>query len=228
VAKQIILPSRTFPTQASALEYFRSVMYAYEIGETVSDPRHHRLLLELSERHRDAIEKRGPGIKEFFVDRTEAGDYGYVSPKSRGIWIRRIDGSTVDWSYQTAIKKPGPRANLKDALRLAVNDRRVRFRDRKFQSGPVNCELTGAMIPSKDLADVIYRTPSWDELVEGFVATIGGWASVDTNSGYGEVAVGGRLSDPNALVMWLDFWDRHANLLVVLHDEGGRGPRGSD
>ncbi len=225
MAKPVVLPSRNFPTQKAALEYFRTILYAYGIGEVISDPEHHQLLLELSERHKDADEKRGAGIREFFVDRTEAGDYGYVSPDARGIWIRRVDGTCVDWSYQTAIKQPGPRANLKDALRIAVNDRRVRIRDEAFAAGPVTSELTGATIPSKDMADVIYRDPTWDELVKGFVTAMGGWASVDTNSGFGAVAVGGRLTDPITSSAWLDYWDRHAHLLIVLQDEGGRGPR---
>jgi hypothetical protein len=225
VAKQIVLPSRTFATQTKALDYFRSILYSYNTGEVVSDPEHHSLLLELSERHKDADEKRGAGIREFFIDRTQAGDYGFVSPDARGIWIRRVDGTCVDWSYQTAIKQPGPRTNLKDALRIAVNERRVRIRDEAFAAGPVRCALTGVEIASKDLADVIYRNPTWSEIVEGFVASMGGWASVDTNSGFGSIAVGGRLNDPGTLSAWLKYWDEHARPLIALQDEGGRGPR---
>lgn len=225
MAKQIVLPSRVFGTQTAALAYFKSILYAYEIGEVVSDPEHHRLLLELSERHKDADEKRGPGIREFFVDRTEAGDYGFVSADARGIWIRRVDGTRVDWSYQTAIKQPGPRVNLKDALRISVNARRVQIRDEAFASGPVRCALTGVVIPSKEIADVVYRDPTWNEIVEGFVASVGGWASVETNSGFGATAVGGRLNDPSMASAWLAYWDEHANPLIVLQDEGGRGPR---
>lgn len=225
MAKPVVLASRSFPTQTAALEYFKSILHTYGIGEVVSDPEHHQLLLELLERHRDAEEKRGVGIREFFIDRTEAGDFQYVSREARGIWIRRIDGTRVDWSYQTAIKQPGPRQNLKDALRIAANDRRVRIRDEAFAAGPVTCGLSGALIPSKDMADVIYRDPTWTELVEGFVASMGGWSRVDTNSGFGGVAVGGRLNDPTALSAWLEYWDRHAQPLLVLQDEGGRSSR---
>jgi hypothetical protein len=225
MARPVLLPSRSFATQKSALEYFRSILYAYEVGEVVSDPEHQQLLLELAERHKDAEEKRGAGIREFYIGRTEAGDYGYVSRGARGIWIRRVDGSEVDWSYQTAVRQPSPRASLKDAMRMSVNGRRVRLRDKAFAAGPVTCGLTGQTVASKDMADVIYRDPSWDELVEGFVESMGGWASVDANSGSGTVAIGGRLSDPQTLLAWLAYWDSHARPIIALKDEGGRGRR---
>lgn len=225
MVKPISLPSMTFATQKAALEYFRGILYSYEIGEAVSDPVHDTMLRELSERHPDATQKIGVGISEFFINRTEAGDYSFVSADARGIWIRRIDDSVVDWSYQTAIKKPGVRTNFKDALRLAVNDRRVSLRDAAFAAGTVRCALTGAAIPTQAEADVIYRDPSWSEIVEGFVATLGGWGKVETNSGFGQIAVGGRVTGPAVLTSWLDYWDHNANPILVMKDEGGRGSR---
>lgn len=214
-----------FPTQKAALEYFKGILHSYDVGEVVSDPAHDKMLRELSDRHPDAVEKIGVGILEFFVNRTEAGDYGYVSADARGLWIRRIDQTIVDWSYQTAITKPGRRVNFKEALRVAVNDKRVAKRDAAFAAGPVRCALTGVLISTKADADVIYRDPTWNEIVEGFVATLGGWGNVDTNSGFGEIAVGGRVTDPAVLTSWIAYWDANANPVLVMKDEGGRGPR---
>lgn len=215
-----------FPTQKAALDYFRGILHWYKVGEVVSDQTHDKMLRELSDRHPDAVEKIGVGIREFFINKTEAGDYRHVSADAKGIWIRRIDDTIVDWSYQTAIKKPGPRVNFKDALRLAVNDKRVAMRDAAFAAGtPVHCALTGALIPAKDQADVIYRNPNWGELVEGFVATLGGWGKVETNSGFGDIAVGGRLTDPAVHTKWLVYWEANARPIIVIKDEGGRGPR---
>lgn len=95
MAKPINLPSMSFPTQKAALEYFRNILYAYELGQIVSDQTHDTMLRELSDRHPDAVEKVGVGISTFFINKTEAGDYGYVSAEARGIWIRRIDDSIV-------------------------------------------------------------------------------------------------------------------------------------
>lgn len=220
MAKPITLPSRSFTTQGAALDFFRDMMYRYDIGERISDPLDHQLLMELSERHKDAEEKAGPGIDHFFVNRTESSDFP-VAANARGIWIRRINGEPVDWSYQTAIKKPGPKSNVKDALRVAVNSRRLAARDRAFSGGPVSCGLTGISIPSKAEADVIYRSPTWGELVEGFVETRGGWGSFETNSGFGGIAIGGRLEEPE-LSAWLDYWDTEARPMIVLANEGGR------
>lgn len=225
MAKPVNLPSKSFPTRKAALEYFKGILHSYRIGEVVSDPIHDTMLRELSDRHPDSVEKVGVGISNFFINRTESGDYGYVSADARGIWIRRIDDSVVDWSYQTAITNPGVRANFKDALRLAVNDKRVSLRDVAFAAGPVSCALTGVTIPTKAEADVVYRDPAWSEIVEGFVATLGGWSKVETNSGFGHIAVGGRVSDPAVVAAWLDYWDDNAHPVLVLKDEGGRGPR---
>lgn len=225
MAKAVELPSRSFPTQRAALEYFRGILYAYSVGEVVSDLMHDTLLRELSDRHPDAVEKIGVGISEFFINRTEAGDFGHVSADARGIWIRRTDATVVDWSYQTAIKRPGQRVNFKDALRLAINDERVFMRDAAFAAGPVRCALTGVPIPTKGDADVIYRDPTWSEIVEGFVVTLGGWGKVETNSGFGEIAVGGRVTDPVVLNSWVDYWNANAHPILVIKDEGGRGPR---
>jgi hypothetical protein len=225
MAKPVSLASRYFPTQSAALEYFKRILYTYSVGEVVSDPMHDTMLRELSDRHPDAAEKVGVGISEFFINKTESGDIGYVSADSRGIWIRRIDGTTVDWSYQTAIKRPGPRVNFKDALRLAINDKRVLMRDAAFAAGPVKCALTGVPIPTKGDADVVYRDPTWSEIVDGFVASLGGWGKVGTNSGFGGIAVGGRVTDPAVLTRWLDYWNANAHPILVMKDEGGRGPR---
>lgn len=198
-------------------------MNSYDIGETIDDPEHHQLLLELNDRHKDGAEKAGVGISHFYVDKTEAGDYP-VRADARGIWIERIDGSTTDWSYLTAIRKPSKQANFKDALRVAVNDLRMQLRDAAFARGPVKSAISEKPIANRAAADVIYRDPTWDELVEGFVATQGGWDAVESNSGFGGVAIGGRLEEPT-LGAWVAYWVARARPLIVLHDEGGRGPR---
>ena len=223
MVKPVVLPSRVFPTQKSAEDYFQSVMNTYDIGERIHDPEHRQLLLELNDRHKDGPEKAGVGISHFYVDKTEAGDYP-VWADARGIWIGRIDGSKTDWSYLTAIRKPSKQANFKDALRVAVNDLRIKLRDEAFARGPVKCALTDVIIAPRAAADVIYRDPTWAELVEGFVATQGGWDAVESNSGFGGVAIGGRLEEPT-LGAWVAYWIAHARPLIVLHDEGGRGPR---
>lgn len=226
MAKPVILESRKFATKKAASDFVRDqILYGYDLDQVVSDPDHHQLLLELNERHKDAEEKKGVGIREFFIRKTEAGDFRPVSANARGIWIRRTDGSEVDWSYLTAIQQPGPRVNIKDALRLAVNDRRIAFRSEKFAAGPVLCALTGVLLKSKDEADVIYRGPTWDVLVEGFVDTQGGWANVETNSGFGETTIGGRVSDSAVEQAWLAYHAENARLLIVKSDEGGKGSR---
>ncbi len=115
--------------------------------------------------------------------------------------------------------------NIKDALRLAVDDRRLAFPDEMFATGPVHCALTGVLLNDPKDTDVIYRDPSWGVLVEGFVEAQGGWASVETNSGFGETAIGGRVSDSAAVRAWRAYHAENAHLLLVKSDEGGKGRR---
>lgn len=98
-------------------------------------------------------------------------------------------------------------------------------RDAAFAAAPVHCALTGVLIPTKDKADFIYRDPTWSELVEGFVSTLGGWSKVKTNSGFGEIAVGGRVTNSVVLTDWITYWDANASPILVIQDEGGRGRR---
>ena len=80
------------------------------------------------------------------------------------------------------------------------------------------CALTGVPILAKGDADVIYRDPTWDKIVEGFVATLGD---------------GARLRPTPASVRspwwWVtdlgseqlgDYWQANARPILVIKDEG--------
>jgi hypothetical protein len=100
MAKPVILKSRKFATQTAALDFVRDqILHGYNLDQVVSDPDHHQLLLELNERHKDAEEKTGVGIREFFIRKTEAGGLYPVSANARasgseGLMGPRSTGAT--------------------------------------------------------------------------------------------------------------------------------------
>lgn len=44
MAKPVNLPSISFPTQSAALKYFKDILYAYDVGQVISDSTHDMLL----------------------------------------------------------------------------------------------------------------------------------------------------------------------------------------
>ena len=89
--------------------------------------------------------------------------------------------------YNTAIDQSDDRAVVKEALRSEVEDLRIAFRERAFESGAsVVCLFMRKVLTEWDEAAVIYHDPSWGELTAGFARTQGGWVPLSTNVGLAE------------------------------------------
>jgi hypothetical protein len=88
---------KEFRTKQVAMEHFREMLGRYSNSETVSEPdcTHLRHLLQ---RHPDAPEKIGTGIKRFFRDQT--------AYPTDCFWLERKDGTTIHFSYNKCL---GPR-----------------------------------------------------------------------------------------------------------------------
>lgn len=212
------LPSRTFPTRAAAKEYFRALHNTkYGVGEVVADPIDDKLLRELVELHPRADEKVGPGIDNFFIANTMSGDRDFVRPSYTGIWIRDTEGHTRDFSYNTAIDQPSEQAIVKEALRNEIEDLRITFRDQSLRS-PVVCPRSGTVMHHWDEAAVVYESPSWSDLTAAFAVSVGGWTSLETDSGDGETKVGRTLRDHDLARRWRTYWQMNAHPLVVSKD----------
>lgn len=217
-AKPVILPSIAFPTQKAALDWVRDeIKNAYPLEGVVTDPLHDAVLRDLLDRDDDAAEKVGDGVREFFIRKTEEGpgNIRYVRADARGIWIRRVDGTVDDWSYQSAIRQEGRQSDVKDALRAVVSDERIAFRERAFGAGPVVSAQTGLVIARLDDAEVRYESPTWGQLTSGFVASEGGWDAVRLTSGDGHEQIAGDLADPRQRAAWIAYWLQHARPILV-------------
>ena len=160
----VILDSFQWKTRSSAEAAFREILRdsGYAVGDTVTDPKHHRMLTEVLERHPDFEEKVGAGVADFFIGRTQDAPGVHVGRDAIGIWIRRVDGSTIDFSYITAIRQHSAKSDAKEALRSEVDHRRLAFRDAQFaEDGAPVSTLTGAVIDDRTDAQVIYADPTW-------------------------------------------------------------------
>lgn len=228
----VVLETFSWPTRSAAEAAFRGILRnsGYSVGDAVSDPVHHRMLIELLERHPDHAEKTGPGVSEFFIGRTRDASGVFVGANAIGIWIRRVDGEEVDFSYLTAIRQHSAKSDAKGALRTEVDDRRQECREARFASREeVRSDLSGNRIDNLRDAQVIYMTPTWGQLTYRFAESEGGWGELAVApASSGIAAVGSRLVDRSQAGRWLVFHAHHANLGLATASEASRRRQMSD
>lgn len=228
----VLLETFSWPTRSAAEAAFRGILRSsgYSVGDAISDPVHHRMLIELLERHPDHAEKAGPGVKEFFIGQTRDASGVFVGANAIGIWIRRVDGVEVDFSYLTAIRQHSAKSDAREALRTEVDERRQQYREARFASREeVRSDLSGERIDSLREAQVIYTSPTWGQLTFRFAESEGGWGGLTVApASSGIAAVGSRLADRSQAVRWLVFHARYANLGLATASEASRRRQISD
>lgn len=225
MAIPVILDSFAWPTKAAAEKAFQAILRSsgYEAYDPITEPIHDLMLRELLDRHPDAAEKIGGGVDYFFVGRTSDGDKFNVSSDAIGIWIRRKDGSNVDFSYLTAIRSHTPESDAKEGLRLAVDDARMAYRAERFKAGtPVPSDLSNQLIVERDQAHVVYLDPTWGQLTYRFAEREGGWMNIRVHSGSGSVKIGSEILDPKVEARWISFHNEYANLGIATASENAR------
>lgn len=223
----VVLPSFTWSSKSVAFVAFRSLHdgNSYAVYDRISDPEHDLMLRELLDLHPDAANKIGIGVDYFYVGRTKDGDKVNVRPDATGIWIKRTDGSEVDFSYRTCINNHTDESNAKEGLRIAVEDRRLAYRESRVAEGTLVSDISGASFASRESASVIYVNPAWGQLTYRFAQIEGGWGAIAVHSGRGSVAIGSHLLDPSVEARWLEFWDAHARLSLATPSEAASRPR---
>lgn len=180
MAKPVIIGSRRFRTQSSALDHYKALLHRYQDGQRVSNPDDHADLVALIERYDQVIETvgeptKGNGQIAHFERRLNSGA-GWSTP---GLWVVRQDGSETDFSYIDAVKgKPKGRSqDFYSACRNAVAPDLILAKKQAFVQygdthGRVECELTGRLI-AIDEAHLDHAWPYFSHLVSGFRAARG-------------------------------------------------------
>lgn len=126
-----ILGGKVFCTKSAIKDRCSAILKAGEIK-----PADHAFLSDLLQMHPDAKEKIGPGIGYFYVGVNR--EYG-----SHGFFLRRRDGSRVDFSYRACLNPPTLVADARKAMRDAVAYQVADFKTRAFSGGEVRCALSG-------------------------------------------------------------------------------------
>ena len=138
-----------FPTKKAAQEYTVRLRDKYANSELIIG-QDDEFLRNLVNQHPEAAAKVGGGIHHFTVE--SAGPWG-----SRHFVLHRQDRTSTDFSYRACFAKPTHRSQVYAALRTAVADQVLAFRDRMFSRGQPTCSLTGKkLIPEETHVDHIY------------------------------------------------------------------------
>lgn len=159
------LPSISFQSKTEATAFFRGMLNRYRDGqELTSDD--DAILFELLQRHPQAEEKIGAGVKLFYRDSSP-------NHPTSCFHIERIDGTTTDFSYPTCISATSSTLaqQFYEACRNAVSENLTRQKNALFKDagGKMRCSKTGAMI-TIDEADYRHTIPKFREIVRDFIA----------------------------------------------------------
>jgi hypothetical protein len=136
-----------FKTQSSLLDYAKSLLNSYSIGDYVTQPHRHFLINFLS-RHEWASDKIGPGVLEFQLRENCGPNWS-----ARGFWIIRVDGTEADFSIYNCLKNESSDPKrlkakyIKQACRTAISAVIDKYsRDRFSVSDVISCDQTGVPI----------------------------------------------------------------------------------
>ena len=227
MAIPVTLPSFSWPSKKAALDDFRLLHTGgpYGVYDRITGSTHDLMLREVLDLHPDAAEKIGVGVEYFYVGLTSDGDKFNVRPDATGVWIRRTNGSEVDFSYRTCINNHTDESDAKEGLRLAVEARRLAYREDRITAGTFASDISGVAFSGRDDGYVIYDNPSWGQLTYRFAAREGGWARILVHSGHGDILIGSHLMDPGIHARWLEFYDRYAQRQLATPSEAASRPR---
>lgn len=134
------LDGRVFKSQTAAKEYTRSILKPLIGSSILEHEEGWDFFNELISRHPEYEEKRGCGVYAFVV---ATSAYGHVE-----LNLKRKDGSETDISWVTCVKAKAASVldNLKAAMRLAIDDQILAFKE-SFKAGTPCAECSD---PIKD------------------------------------------------------------------------------
>ena len=209
MAVQIRIGLRDFPSKKAAKDFFRNMRDAYKDGVPIK-VEDDAILRDLVSCHPDAIQKYGTGI-DYFTVATE-----YRPGRTRHFVIHRMDGTKTDFSFAKPIDGPNKRRDCLAALRAAISDQIMDFKNEAFGASPqVRCAQTDELL-TKNEAHVDHQPP------HEFLKLVMAWMAHE-NIDFDDIAlvpqvddrIGSRLQDEAQECRWRLFHQRHAHLRIL-------------
>jgi hypothetical protein len=163
-AKPVVLPSRTFAKQGEATAFFKDMLARYTDGEFLNSD-DEDILYELLQRHPDANQKIGAGVRNFF--RNKSPDH----PTSC-FHVLRTDGSSTDFGYSACVtgRASSLRHDFYEACRRSVVAELMDQKQQLFDSSPdgIPCVRTGELT-TIHTSEYRHTEPRFRDIVKGFI-----------------------------------------------------------
>jgi len=171
MTKQYTVNGEIFKTQTALADRVRAIIRRYKPGAMV-DIFDAGFLQSLIAMHPEAEQKIGCGAAAFSVEDNPM----YPGPRSRGLRLHRIDGTSTDFSFWECIR-PTPHAKkVQRAFRVAIETDILEFKRRYFDGLPGGvgvCPATGELV-TFSACHVDHKAPNtFDTLMLRFIAAEG-------------------------------------------------------
>ena len=201
----------TFPSKKAAKDALRDLRDLHIDGAPIVDDDAVDMLFDVVRTHPQAQQKIGPGITGFYV--SEAPEYGPMC-----FYLRRVDDTVTDFSWNEAITPASPTARLRNACRNAIAAEKMAYRDEAWPLADVKlraCPVTGKDY-LRDDAHVDHIPPDTLKcLVDRWLAA--------SNIGVDDVAVDhvgdlravDEIADAHLLESWRAYHAEHARLRLI-------------
>jgi hypothetical protein len=155
-----------FPSQKAAKEHFKAMLARHDLGSEIKGE-DAEMLMRLIALHPHAKRKVGAGVEMLYT--------GCVPGKAKGFWLRRVDGSTTDFSYIRCVDgERRPWSQLLSACRQAVSADLLAAKGAYFDHhGDVECAVSGESL-AFDQAQIDHKPPlTFEVIVAAFLAVLG-------------------------------------------------------
>ena len=158
----IKIAGKTFKSKGTLINYVKYVLNNHEVGTSLGGDWFDVVdgVLRL---HTNYKQKVGDGKYEIYIQQCT------VNPRNRNFMIRREDDSTTDFSYYKALRPDNKASDVKAALRYAIQDQCVEYKDNYFlenasAKGRVICAETGLKV-TKKTSHLDHYPVQFDEIV---------------------------------------------------------------
>ncbi|SDS48194.1 Protein of unknown function [Streptomyces sp. TLI_053] len=207
--------SRLYRTKGEAEKAVQAVLHGHPVG-TVLSGEDFELVRDLLAMHHEATDKIGVGVADIRIAPPLIGRFP-------GFEVIREDGSTIDFSYKTCLKAPSLDSQVRNVLRMEVDDLTTAYLAQRVSSGTLVSDESGVPLSTENLHVSYFRGPSFNDISQTFAESEGGWGSIgmtpSTAQGLGELVDRGQAG------RWREHWTEHAQLGLLTPEENRRRPR---
>jgi hypothetical protein len=205
---EIVIGETVFDTRSAAIAYIQGTLSQYSDGEQIIGG-DEAFMHNLIERHPRSVEKCGLGISHFTVERNPE------FTNTRTIYIHRTDGTGSDFSWYKCLDGESHDALLLKALRSAVKDQILLFKNGEFKRGPVQCPFLGTELTWNN-CHVDHEPPTtFQNLANAWIEAIGLAPECIAVTESADNTFTRTVADPVLRESWRQFHDMHKRLRLT-------------